>query len=257
MALAVGYRKPSARVNDPDLIHRVAGLVEEGLTDPQIGRMLGVDKYLVRSIRRNRLDNLPPGSHWRLSPSAVAAQLGVTEHLVLGWIRRGLLPAKQPPGRPVAGGRSHYRIDEGELLDFLADPAHWHEWRVEDVADADLREWAEALHRPRYLSVAEVADRMAVERHTVTTWIARGLLPGARTFASGRVWRIPETDLVGFEIPSEQGRVWLWRTAWKPDEDAALRAGIEALAAQIGRSPKACVERWLKVRREAKRRTGR
>lgn len=257
MTTSSGYRKIHARDRDPRTIARVASMVEEGASDTQIARRLGTSREIVRSVRRIRLDNLPGGSTFRLSPGGVARQLGVSNNVVRRWISQGILPAKGPVVKARKGEPVRRRIDEEDVLAFLANPAHWHEWRVEDVADADLREWAEALHRPRYLSVAEVADRMAVERHTVTTWIARGLLPGARTFASGRLWRIPETDLVGFEIPSEQGRVWLWRTAWKPDEDAALRAGIEALAAQIGRSPKACVERWLKVRREAKRRTGR
>ncbi|MFN8533884.1 MAG: helix-turn-helix domain-containing protein [Dehalococcoidia bacterium] len=254
-SLTPRYRKPNSPGNNPGLIRRVEGLVEEGLIDRHIGRMLGVSHDIVRSIRRRQLDNLPAGSTFRLSPSIVARQLGVGNHAVLGWIRRGLLPARKPPMRQATGARSYYRIDDDDVLDFLANPAYWHEWRTEDIVAPDLREWADALNRPRYLSVAEVAERMVVECHTVTWWIRKGLLPGARTFAGGRNWRIPESDLENFRLPSEQPRETLWRTAWKPAEDSALLAGLDALAAQLGRTPYACIQRYNALLRRRKEQT--
>jgi hypothetical protein len=60
----------------------------------------------------------------------------------------------------------------------------------------------------RDLTTAQVAERMSVSVHAVRFWIKRGLLPNAYEVAESRgpVWRIPESDLKGFEPPKKTGR---------------------------------------------------
>lgn len=171
MTTSSGYRKIHARDRDPRTIARVASMVEEGASDTQIARRLGTSREIVRSVRRIRLDNLPGGSTFRLSPGGVARQLGVSNNVVRRWISQGILPAKGPVVKARKGEPVRRRIDEEDVLAFLANPAHWHEWRVEDIADPDLREWAAALNRPRYLTVAdEVLDDLG-ERRDRERWL--------------------------------------------------------------------------------------
>jgi excisionase family DNA binding protein len=52
--------------------------------------------------------------------------------------------------------------------------------------------------RLRLLTVAQVAGALAVCRHTVRRWIARGHFPGALVLPGGDV-RIPVTELERFQ----------------------------------------------------------
>lgn len=52
-----------------------------------------------------------------LTPPAVAKRLGVDHHRVLAWIRSGKLRAVNLGDGPI---RPRYRIDPGDLGDFLA-----------------------------------------------------------------------------------------------------------------------------------------
>ncbi len=58
------------------------------------------------------------------------------------------------------------------------------------------------------LSTSQVAERMKVSVHTVRWWCRHGLLPNAREVneSRGSVWKIPESDLKGFEPPKKTGR---------------------------------------------------
>ena len=52
-----------------------------------------------------------------LTPPAVAKRLGVDPHRVIAWIRQGKLRAVNLGDGPL---RPRYRIDPGDLADFLA-----------------------------------------------------------------------------------------------------------------------------------------
>lgn len=54
----------------------------------------------------------------RLSPCAVARQLGVRDATVYQWIRTGELPAANLAVR--IGGRPRFKIDPADLAEFLA-----------------------------------------------------------------------------------------------------------------------------------------
>ncbi len=58
------------------------------------------------------------------------------------------------------------------------------------------------------LTTAEVAQRTGASPITVRLWCRRGLFPHAREVqeSRGSVWRIPESDLKGFEPPKPTGR---------------------------------------------------
>jgi hypothetical protein len=49
---------------------------------------------------------------------------------------------------------------------------------------------------------------MKVSTHAIRFWIKRGLLPNAYKLeeSRGTVWRIPASDLDGFEPPKKTGR---------------------------------------------------
>jgi hypothetical protein len=58
------------------------------------------------------------------------------------------------------------------------------------------------------LSTGDVAQRFNASPITVRLWCRRGLFPNAREVQEtrGSVWKIPESDLKGFEPPKKTGR---------------------------------------------------
>ncbi len=59
----------------------------------------------------------------------------------------------------------------------------------------------------QHLKASEVAKRLNVASITVRKWLLAGLFPNARLeeTVAGKIWLIPESDLVGF-VPPERGR---------------------------------------------------
>lgn len=55
----------------------------------------------------------------------------------------------------------------------------------------------------KYLKASEVAKRLEVANITVRKWLLAGLFPNARLeeTIAGKIWLIPENDLVGFILP--------------------------------------------------------
>ena len=242
-----GYVKPSMPSRNPKVVERVERLSEAGYSDRSIAKQIGLKEQTVRSVRR--VHKLDPGLQTAHSAKAVAEMVGVNTYAVIGWCRSGMLRHR----KMKAGSQTRVRITDDAVLDFLKDPATWHEWAVDDIPDPDLREWVQEFRTLRYLSIAQTAARMHVEVHTVGWWIRNGLLPGARTFASGRNWRIPESDLEGFRPPSEWDRRHIWRNHWTQEQDDLLLKRMEDIAAEIGRTPTACAQRHKQLTAAASR----
>lgn len=60
----------------------------------------------------------------------------------------------------------------------------------------------------RNLTAKEIAFHFRVEKRVAQGWIQRGLFPNAWKHLNpifGKVWMVPETDLIGF-APPRQGR---------------------------------------------------
>ena len=107
-------------------------------------------------------------------------QVGI--YCITRWIDHKLLKAKRIPRRKdkkSQSPRSFYRIDSLDLYDFLADPRHWHLYRVADITDEFLRRDLVAVHRetPRWLYINDIAERYGVSLGGVRHWCNLGKIP--------------------------------------------------------------------------------
>jgi transcriptional regulator with XRE-family HTH domain len=59
----------------------------------------------------------------------------------------------------------------------------------------------------KHLTASELAERFNVEPVTVRAWLKKGLFPNAKLEENiqGKIWLVPEGDLVNFRKPT-QGR---------------------------------------------------
>src|SRR5438309_1518659 len=93
-----------------------------------------VSPYAV-AVRQDRRKAMRP-----LTARKVAAMLGVScSKTIARWITAGWLKGRK--GQRV-GLDLMWVVDEDAVQTFLADPAHWHRWTPERIADAGLRAWA-------------------------------------------------------------------------------------------------------------------
>jgi Helix-turn-helix domain len=55
----------------------------------------------------------------------------------------------------------------------------------------------------KYLKASEVAKKLGVKHVTVRSWLNKKIFPNAKLEETilGKVWLIPESDLVGFSLP--------------------------------------------------------
>lgn len=55
----------------------------------------------------------------------------------------------------------------------------------------------------KYIKATEAATKLGVKPVTVRAWLKKGLFPNAKLEETilGKVWLIPESDLINFEIP--------------------------------------------------------
>ena len=95
------------------------------------------------------------------------------------WVSNGLLRASLIRMLHDKKRRGYHRIDALDLYDFLANPRHWHLYRLEHVTDEFLRRDLVAVHRetPRWLYVRDLAERFTVSDHAVLSWCSLGKIP--------------------------------------------------------------------------------
>ena len=223
-------------------------LTARHLTDQAIGRRLGRSATAVH-VRRKR-QRIPSRRATVLSARSVADQLGLACPKRVGWwIEQGWLRGRR--GQP-AGASRQWVVPEEALLEFLQDARYWHVWRVDEIPERALREWAaEVRSGVRYLTTGMVGERVGVNPATVQTWIAAGLLPAVRRAN----WLVRESDLAGFVPPCERPRAGMALREWTPEEDGQLLAGrasgatFAALAAAIERSMASVSNRWYRLQR--------
>lgn len=178
----------------PDLLATVDELVSQGRSDTFIGKRIGRTATAVKVARKRH--GIVGRTKVTLTSRKVAALLGIPcSKTVTRWIHQRNLSGRR-------NGRIWYISDEA-LQRFLEEPCYWHLWQPDRITDRDWREWATALRRNvRYLTTAEVGDRLAVNHQTVNSWIHKGVLPAVRR---GN-WLIRESDLEGFVPPYDRPR---------------------------------------------------
>lgn len=177
----------------PDRLARLEYLLGRGMTDEEAGARLGVTARAVSDARGSYA--VPRRDQLLLTSSGVAAILGCDQRTVVQWAKRGWLPGWRRRGK---GPRGQWFFLIEHVQRFLADEAHWHRWRPQDLQHDILRRWAQRLRgHVRFLSVAEVAERMCCSPHTVHWWVQHGRLPGYR----GVTLLIREDDLARFTVP--------------------------------------------------------
>jgi DNA-binding transcriptional MerR regulator len=97
-----------------------------------------------------------------------------------------------------------WRVQWGDLLDWLEDERHWMAYDPATITDPQLRERLTRLRagRPGWLRPGEVARRYHVGADAVKQWIVKGFIPATRY---GNWW-VRESDLAGFVPPCERDR---------------------------------------------------
>lgn len=211
----------------------LAELLLEGKSDEAIGAVLGRSAIAVE-LRRQRT-GLPSRTRSINSARRAAERLGMDATVLVIRIDRGLLKAQRGPRR---GPYEQWQISDEALYDYVADPAAWPTYRIEDITDRELRLWAIECQRERYLTTGEVAKRYYVTHSTVHAWITRGLLPAVR-WAN---WRVPESALAAFVPPCDRPKRGGRMRSWSAGEDAQLRAlraagrSWSAVAREMGRT---------------------
>lgn len=217
----------------------------DGATDDAIGRCLRRTPEAV-NIRRKRT-GLPARTQTINSARVAAERLGFAcAKKIARLAGDGLIAAHQGQRR---GGNYQWFVTDEALYDYVANPEAWPTYRVEDIADRELRLWAAESRRERYLTTGEVAARYFVTHSAVHAWIQRGLLRAVRW---GN-WRVPESALVGFVPPTNRAKAGIPQRRFKAGEDAQLLSmvdsghGWSAIAQQMGRAVSSVFGRYQRL----------
>jgi hypothetical protein len=158
-------------------LFRLMGLLEQGRSDVEIGKVLGCSSNAVNLARKRH--GIKPRRLQRLTARAVARTMGVAcAKTVAHWIHDGFLPAHRVHG---FAGRPMWHVDHDALWDFIADERTWHLWTPERITDTGLRRHAEQVRgEVRFLTPREFAEMAFVQHSTVNQWIHKGWLPARR-----------------------------------------------------------------------------
>lgn len=194
-------------------VTRLCQLVAAGYNSSEIAHFLGRSSASSVRMKMSQLHVYHDRPEWMFSAADVARKLGVRRDVPGRWIRQGYFPGVKRAG-------NKYRISKEVLWDFVARPSSWTLWRVEDITDPDLADYAHGLRMNCHLlTVEEVAKRLCFSRRTVILWIRRKLLPGSKNF---RYW-IPEDALNDFVPPCQRGGKRRQRRRFTANEDKMLR----------------------------------
>lgn len=210
----VGVQRSRQRWTSADL-WRLAEFIERGWDDVRIGAALGCTPEAACIARKRH--GLRSRTAMLMSSRTVAQRMGVScAKTVARWIETGLLRGHRGQQR---GPYQQWYVTDDDLLRFIDDPATWHVWTPERIADTDLGEHALAVRgHVRYLTIGQVAWRCCVTTNAVNAWIRRGLVP-ARRYGN---WWIDERDLAGFTPPGQRSRRGRALRSWTPALDRRL-----------------------------------
>lgn len=225
-------------------------MLDAGLRDATIGRRLGRSPVAINIIRKRR--GLAPRTQRLMSATTVARLMGVPcSKTVSRWLDEGWLRGRRGQ---VRGPFRQWYVTHEAWLAFLEDPAYWHLWKPERLADSTLRAWAVETRTDIFLTPGQVGKRLGFCHGAVNDWINRGLLPAVR---NGNWW-IRERDLEGFVPPCDRpktGRPKAWYDAVEDTRMLQMRiAGgtLPQIARLLGRTTGSVagrLERLLRCRR--------
>lgn len=126
----------------PEQLARVDAGIERGLSNALLGERLGKSANAIKVIRRRHKLGAP--SRTGYTARRLAAVMGLScSKTVARWIDQGWLRGQR--GAVIWGPHHIWRIEEDDLLAFLEDSRGWAQWRVEDIRDPFLRQWAHEL----------------------------------------------------------------------------------------------------------------
>lgn len=210
------YRNRSTpRVWTRERLSKLEGLIDQGMTDAQVAERMGTTAMAVTLARRRKLA-LPAGTLTIWTAGRVAKLFGVNVKTAASWMRRGWLKVRR---NDKYGQRIVWVTTEDDLTAFIENAAYWHVWEPARMTDAAWREWATEVHSERYLTTDEVGKWLCVVPATVVSWIRNGELPAAK---HGMYWRIAESALKGFVIPSNRSRAGRPRRPYSEIEERAI-----------------------------------
>lgn len=172
--------------------------LHEGLSDAEVGRLMGKSADSIKIARLRRLKR--SREHYVLTARHVADLLGFgCSKKVRELIRMRALRARRGPKR---GPHAQWQIRYDDVLAFLDKSEFWQWWEPGTITDPNIRATYTDLRQERYLTQTAVADVCFVEPKTVYQWIRKGYLPAVR---KGN-WLIPQSALVGFVPPGQRPR---------------------------------------------------
>lgn len=235
-------RRP--RVWTPSRLGELETRLMNGESDSTIAKYLKCSATSVKLARKRH--QFPKRSDFAFSAREAAVRLGIPDSSpVLSWIRHGWLKATKGP--PTGKNRQHWIATEA-LYDFLANPAHWHRWDQDRVADSECRKWIAGIKPERFLTVGEIMNGLHVSQGAVNQWIQKGILPAVK---HGPNWLIRASALVGFVIPGERPvhRTFGKQRTWTAAEDARLMALLGDVAAALDRPVGGLAQRALRILR--------
>lgn len=168
---------------------KLMDLLAQGKSDRQIAARLCTTVAAVRTARKRY--GLASRASQALSARAAARRLGLGGgNTVAHWVRAGYLRGRRAYQR---GPHQVYWIEELDVLDFLEDPAHWHRYDVERIADPGWKAFAlECRGEVRLLRAGEAAHLACIEITTLSQWIRKGFLPARKRGAN---WIVRSDDL--------------------------------------------------------------
>lgn len=170
-------------------IWRLAELTERGHSDARIAATLSTQwgrPLTAAAVEQAReRHGLPGPTQTALSARAVSLMLGLTYvNKVLDWLANGWLRGTRGP---KVGPCPTWRVTREALWDFTEDPAHFHRWEPDVIADPALRLHAQRVRGDvRYVTATEAVLLLRerglwVQRGTVEHWARTGHLPSVRS----------------------------------------------------------------------------
>lgn len=196
-------------------VSKMEALFADGRSYESVARELGRSVSAIKNCvqtRGLRVRDLRP-----MSAAKAGKMLGYSDgEPIVRWVLTGKMR-----GRILGRGahRTRVCVSEEAVWAFMERPEHWPLWEPSRIPDPILREWAEDLRTERLLTIAQVAERFSVERHTVVRWLTDKRLPSVGPTG---LRRIPESALAGFEPPHQRDRRGEVHRKFSPEEDALI-----------------------------------
>jgi hypothetical protein len=236
----------------PQLLRRLESLLEDGLSDREAAAVAGVSVTAIEFARREY--GLLRRNQILMTSGQVARWLGCTSHAINDWAHAGFLAGIRRPGK---GCGLQWFFTRSQVIDFLADPEHWHRWQPATIPDPLVRKWAEQQRGDvRFLTANEVADRLCCSVLTVHSWVQRGWLRCYR----GQRSLFREDDIARFTLPEiGQGtrkRSWEPCSACGDPGGRSRGAGTtpgRRDATRFGVTGKVCETCYVRLMRQARR----